>query len=292
MLNSTIWMKLTVHAALPVLEALASLLVDWGAEGVVEAAGQITVYFSPTARKDVESRLRRYCNDLGEPVRWTWGADVGELWRDNWKAHFRPARVSRRLAVCPSWERWTAAEPQVKVIRMDPGLAFGTGTHETTRLCLRLLDETLARTPVSSVLDVGCGSGILSIGARLLGAPQVVALDVDATAVSVARKNARVNGVADGFLILRGDPRALRAAYSLVVANILYQVLAGLAPVLARRVTPGGRLLLSGMLEAELTAAAAVYRRVGFVVDGREIEGEWGALLLRKEQQASPTVPA
>ncbi|NTU59574.1 MAG: hypothetical protein HGA98_00770, partial [Deltaproteobacteria bacterium] len=164
------WEKLTLRASAPVLEALSALLVEWGAGGVLETPGAVAAFYRPEEHERLEVLVARYSADLGEPVSWAWEVTVEEDWWESWKKYFRPAQVSRRLAVCPSWEldRWRPADPTVHVIRMDPGRAFGTGTHETSRLCLRLLDECFEAEPPASVLDVGCGSGILSVGASLL----------------------------------------------------------------------------------------------------------------------------
>ncbi|MEW6487262.1 MAG: 50S ribosomal protein L11 methyltransferase [Thermodesulfobacteriota bacterium] len=278
------WLELRVEGPAPVREALACLLTEWGAGGAVEGPDAVTVYFGPEERAGVEARLGRYAEDLGDPgLRWSW-AEVRPGWEDAWKAFFRPARVSPRLAVCPTWEDWAPGDPNVRVIRLDPGRAFGTGTHETTRLCLALLDDAVGEAPPPAFLDVGCGSGILSIGARLLGVPRAVALDIDGLAVGATLENARANRVAEGVHAVCGDLRCVRGAFPLVAANILYQILLGLAPALAARVAPGGLLLLSGMLAPELPSAAAVYgsRRVGFQVVHQEILGAWGALVLRK----------
>ncbi len=171
----------------------------------------------------------------------------------------------------------------MRVIRLDPGRAFGTGTHETTRLCLGLLDRALSARPGAQVLDVGCGSGILSIGALLLGAGRAVALDIDPLAAQAARENARRNGVADRLRVVAGDLRAVGGAYPLVVANILYQVLLGLAPELSTRVEPGGTLILSGLLTQEAASAETVYGALGLRPETREVEGEWAAVVLRRD---------
>ncbi|MBI5018550.1 MAG: 50S ribosomal protein L11 methyltransferase [Deltaproteobacteria bacterium] len=285
--TAPLWLKLTVAASPPVREALAALLVEWGAGGTVQEPHGVVAYFRPEAREGLEAHLARLAADArtsGEPdPTWRWEGIEEEDWWESWKIHFRPTRVSARLAVCPSWEeaRWDPGDPRVRVIRMDPGRAFGTGTHETTRLCLRLLDECLAAEPAASLLDVGSGSGILSIGARLLGVPTAVAVDVDPIASEATRDNAERAGVG-GILTVCGDLRAIRGRYDLVVANILYQVLLGLAPGIAARTAPGGRLLLSGMLVPELPSAEAVYGRLGLTSERREVDGEWGAVLFRK----------
>lgn len=287
MASAPIWLKVTVSASPALQEALVALLVDWGAGGTVQEQVGLSAYFRPDERESVEAHLGRLAAEAPAadepPPAWTWEGIEEEDWWESWKAFFRPTRVSPRLAVCPSWEEqhFDPGDPEVQVIRMDPGRAFGTGTHETTRLCLRVLDECLAVERAASLLDVGSGSGILSIGARLLGAGQAVAVDVDPIASESTRDNAVRAGVG-GILTVCGDLRAIRGRYDLVVANILYQVLLGLAPGIAARVAPGGRLLLSGMLLAELPSAEAVYGRLGLRVEREETEGEWGAILFRK----------
>lgn len=278
------WVKLSATCTEGVKEALGSYLVEWGAGGTAEVGNALEAYYRPAEREQVEVRLARYAADLAQPLAWAWTPVQEEDWWESWKTHFRPAQVSRRLAVCPSWEagRWAPDDPGVRVIRMDPGRAFGTGTHETSRLCLRLLDECVDQEAAQSLLDVGCGTGILSLGACLLGVSQAVAMDVDPVAAATAKENADINGLADRVLVACADLRAVRGHYPLVVANILYQVLLGLAPALAERVAPGGRLLLSGMLCPEVASAAAVYGRYGLSVEREEAEGEWGALVFRK----------
>jgi ribosomal protein L11 methyltransferase len=284
------WLKLTVFAPGAVLEALSVLLVDWGAEGVEEGEGAISAYYRPAGQDGVEAGLRRLARDLEEgdslpePFVWRWAEVREEDWWESWKAHFRPTRVSPRLAVCPSWEAWSAPEG-VRVLRLDPGRAFGTGTHETTRLCLRLLDEEQERRAPATLLDVGSGSGILSVAGLILGIPRVVAIDIDPVAAGATRDNAVQNGVDAGLLVACGDPRTVRGSYPLVVANILYQALLGLAPVLAERVSGDGRLLLSGMLACELPSARNVYARVGLSAEKESVEGDWGALVLRRASQ-------
>jgi ribosomal protein L11 methyltransferase len=243
----------------------------------------VIAYFPPQDQAAAEAAMAGLAAaSPGTPPTWQWQREEGEPWRDAWKVHFRPALLSTRVAVCPSWIEPPDYGAGVQVLRLDPGRAFGTGTHETTRLCLRLLDRHLARVPASHLLDVGCGSGILSVAAARLGVRRVVALDIDPQAACATRENAAANGVQDRVLAICGELRAIAGTYPVVVANILYQILLGLAPGLAARLAPGGVLLLSGLLEPELGSAARVYGAHGLSELWREVDGEWGALLLQR----------
>jgi ribosomal protein L11 methyltransferase len=173
-------------------------------------------------------------------------------WVRETQAQFQPIRVTKELWIVPSWCR--PVDPAAINIRLDPGLAFGTGSHPTTRLCLRWLAEHLPRG--ASVLDYGCGSGVLAIAAAKLGAGTVSGVDVDAAAIAASRANAQANGVVATFG-LPGESTSTPA--DVVVANILANPLELLAPLLAQRVADGGRIVLSGILESQANAVAAAY---------------------------------
>ena len=179
------------------------------------------------------------------------------------QSQFDPVEITPEFWVVPSWH--TAPEQARTVLRLDPGLAFGTGTHPTTGMCLRWIAQHPGQ---ASVLDYGCGSGILAIGAALCGDGKVVAVDIDPAAVLASQTNA----VANGVHIASGTPELAVGMYNLVVANILATPLKVLAPLLCKHVAPGGRLLLAGILERqceELTQAYAPYCALE-VLDSRE----------------------
>lgn len=173
-------------------------------------------------------------------------------WVQLTQSQFEPIRISGRLWIVPSWHR--APDPDAIVLVLDPGMAFGTGSHPTTRLCL----EWLERSPLSgtTVLDYGCGSGILAIAAARLGAQAVLGVDIDPQAVSASRANAERNAVAATFQDATQD---LRGKFDVVVANILANPLKVLAPAIAGHVRPGGRLALSGILAEQADELIAVY---------------------------------
>ncbi len=202
-------------------------------------------------------------------------------WREAWKRHFTPLRVGRVLIV-PAWMPKAEARPGDVVIRLEPGMAFGTGLHPSTRLALRLLQEHLR--PAARVLDVGTGSGILAIAAALLGAGEVVATDIDPLAVQAAQENAARNRVRDRITVQEGSLPEREPPFDLVVVNILHHVILNLLDQgLWEHVRPGGMLVLSGIvLPHETEVLLAVSARGGRIVD-RVQEEDWVGLAFSRE---------
>jgi ribosomal protein L11 methyltransferase len=198
-------------------------------------------------------------------------------WKDLWKQYFKPFRMTERLTVKPSFEGYTPAAPDEIVIELDPGMAFGTGRHETTALCARLLEAAVR--PGASVLDVGCGSGILSIAAALLGAGEVLGVDLDETAVGVARENIAANGCADRVRVVRGDLLAeLSFEADIAVANLTADLIAALAGGLRAHLKAGGIFIASGILEEKRDRAVSALEAAGFRVAESALAGEWCAI--------------
>lgn len=190
---------------------------------------------------------------------------------------FAPIRISRRLWIVPSWHR--APDPAAINIILDPGLAFGTGSHPTTRLCLRWLERVLRGG--ESVIDYGCGSGVLAISALKLGAARAAGVDIDEQALLAARGNAMQNQADASF---HSAAEAIGAPAQIVIANILAHPLIVLAPVLARLTRPGGRLALAGLLPPQADDVCAAYR-AWFDIDVEEEEEDWTLLSgIRQEQ--------
>jgi ribosomal protein L11 methyltransferase len=208
-----------------------------------------------------------------------------EDWSTSWKVNFKPLRVGRRLLIVPSWER-AEAGPDDIVLSLDPGMAFGTGGHETTRLCLEQLETVLAGRPAAppvSVLDLGTGSGILAMAAARLGAGRVCAVDIDPDAVEVARENLAINGLAERIECSATTLEALDGPFDVILANILAEELVRLASQLTARLARGGVLILSGIL-----AEKEAFVRNGFASQPLAYletarQGEWVAMLYRKD---------
>ncbi|TXD38361.1 50S ribosomal protein L11 methyltransferase [Lujinxingia vulgaris] len=204
-------------------------------------------------------------------------------WETAWMRFFRPVRLSRRVVAGPPWEELETPEDGM-TITIEPGMAFGTGTHETTQLCAAMLDELLDARTSPTVLDVGCGSAILAMLASGLGAGHVVGVDVDATAVEVAKDNLRANGFSDEQIALSTTPLArVEGDFDIVVANILAHILLGMRDALLSHVAPGGDLLLSGIPDFERDRLIEAFSEPGFTLIEHRQRGEWVALHLRRE---------
>ncbi|MEE8370379.1 MAG: 50S ribosomal protein L11 methyltransferase [Dehalococcoidia bacterium] len=219
---------------------------------------------------------------LQQPPRWRRARRLAERsWRDSWKRFFGVQRLGRSLVVKPSWTRYAARGGEI-VIEIDPGLAFGTGQHPTTAMCLRALEEMLR--PGMRLLDLGTGSGILAIAAAKLGAGRVVALDVDPLAVKAARQNSAANGVAtlveasEGTLVEEGGAPD---AFDLIVANISSVAIQRLAPALARALAPGGTIVASGFLEDAVEGLSRAFTEAGLAPDRVLADHAWRAIVAR-----------
>ena len=274
-------------------EAVTNRLWELGAVGVVEEATEgaatLRAFFPPGT--DAEARaaaLREYLGELaalavpGAQARVAVASLPDEPWADAWRAHFRPVPVGRRLLVCPPWELPSRPEERT-VIVIEPGRAFGTGGHGSTRSCLGLLERVLANGRVPCAVDVGCGSGILAIAAAALGVPRVEAIDLDPDAVTATDENAGRNAVGDRVHAAVAAVESWSGAEApLVLANLLAAAHAMLAPALVQLVTPGGSLIAGGLQAHEVPVVAGVFAAEGcWLAEVAEDDG-WAALFLRR----------
>ncbi|MBI4213431.1 MAG: 50S ribosomal protein L11 methyltransferase [Chloroflexi bacterium] len=204
-----------------------------------------------------------------------------EDWATSWKPFFPVVHVGRRTVIVPAWRRYRGKAGDV-IIRLDPGLAFGTGTHPTTRLCLQAM-EALVRSH-SRVLDVGAGSGILAIAAARLGAPSVTAIEIDPQAADAARSNVRLNHLTRRIHVCVGSPDDTGGPWrgrwhDLIVSNVTARVNTRLAPTLVELLDPRGTIIASGILVVDLDAVAEAFGGAGLQVKERLIDEDWGALV-------------
>ncbi len=206
-----------------------------------------------------------------------------EDWAENWKKYYKPFRIGTRLVVKPSWETY-AAKPEDLVVELDPGMAFGTGTHETTGMCMEMLDKHLQSG--MRVMDVGTGSGILAIAAAKLGAEKVLGVDIDPDAVKVAAENVLKNSVERQVRIIQGDlVKGEVMPCELAVANIVADAICMLAGPLTRHLAPGGLFICSGIIREREQDVLDAALKVGYTVADRLTKGEWVALCFANGEQ-------
>lgn len=276
----TRWLALSVDAISPMVsELLVEPLLGLGARGVQEVEGRLITYLPPPA--DPETFVRRAQDVLREAtgldrlaLTWCW-QDHGD-WSVLWRQGLGPRTITERLVISPSWCEAEAPEGAV-VVTIDPGMAFGTAEHETTRGSLRLMDRALS--PGETLLDAGCGSAILAISAARLGAHRVLAVDVDPYACEAARENVAVNDVVDsvGIEAAAVTPDWLygQRPFDGILANIQAAVLVPLLKSFAGALRPGGWWILSGITAEEWPAVSRAAAVLSFGLEDVDAEGEW-----------------
>ena len=294
------WVELSVEAPPEYVEPLSQVFTRYGQGGVAiehrrgdlaDEGGQIpddeTVVLRTYFPLDDKAEERRGHIDLAvRLMAHIWPAlslrekvIEEEEWEHAWKEHFQILHIGKRVVVVPSWREYEPRETEV-IVTLDPGMAFGTGQHPTTRTCLALLEDMVS--PGMDILDVGCGSGILSIVAAKLGAGTVLGIDNDPVAGKVAQSNVIENGVASKARIVEGSLPSLVIkpdSYDIVVANISAKVISDLAGELGSVVREGGRLILSGFLADDEEAVAQRLLEAGCVVEVRHACGDWVSLV-------------
>ncbi|MBE0339648.1 50S ribosomal protein L11 methyltransferase [Paenibacillus sp. 23TSA30-6] len=319
-----LWHEITIHTTEEAVEMISNFLHEAGAGGVsIEESGslnkprdtsygqwydrplndipegQATIkgYFAEEVEMDgiraqIEPRveeLRTFDIDPGE-VRYELKTVNEDDWANAWKQYFKPLRVSGRLTIKPTWEAYEPASEDEKIIELDPGMAFGTGTHPTTSLCLRALESVIKGG--EEVIDVGTGSGILAIGAVQLGAKHVLALDLDPVAVSSARENTHLNGLEDRITIKESDllsvlnasdpTLGIQLPVKLVVANILAEIILLFIDDVYKALEPGGIYIASGIWKNKEEVVENALKAAGFDIAETCRDEDWLAFVARK----------
>ena len=294
--------EFAVWAPVDLAETVAWHVQEWGGQGVVVSElpaegpqpSEVAVkLYRPGTPEDaaafvaeLEGRLAAVqAHFPGTALRVTTRLVPSEDWEHSWKRYWHALEIGERLVIKPSWEAWTG-DPDKLVIALDPAQAFGTGTHPTTQLCLRALEDAVPNYDAPRVLDVGTGSGILAIAAAMLGARHVDACDTDPVAVEATIENATRNGVAGQIAVTVGAIDVLEGQAEVVVANILAEVIAPIAPELAARTKPGGMVIASGIIRARQAMVEEAFEAAGLVVLRIEHQGEWVLVEARKPDMA------
>lgn len=293
----TRWTALRVETPTSLADALASFLIDAGAPGVVTDAGdpgapplppdttRLEAHVAAADAAAVYAALERYLTSLAEidaaagTVRIA-RHDLEPLdWEASFRAHHRPVTIGNRLLVAPPWDVPDAPGREVLVI--EPGMAFGTGQHVTTRTCLEEIEAAVTEGRVATALDVGTGSGVLAAALARLGVPRVVAIDADPAVLPLARATLDANGAAR-VRLAGGTAAAVRIPFDVVVANLLADTLVADAAALAEAVAPAGRLVISGLLDTQVAPVTAAYP--GWRVAAARADERWRTLRLVRER--------
>ncbi|MBI4286862.1 MAG: 50S ribosomal protein L11 methyltransferase [Chloroflexi bacterium] len=291
------WVELRARVEREVADDVAALLAQFGRGGAVteedcsgasdETPKFVTVKAYLPSDRTLRAKKRRLAEALGH-LSLIYSVNLEERllaeedWAEAWKAHFHPLRVGRRLVIRPPWREYAPAEGDI-IIELDPGMAFGTGLHPTTRLCLEALESRLQSG--WEVLDLGTGSGIQALAAALLGAKRVLALDNDPIAVRVARANVKANhlsrkiAVRPGSLPLASASPDRPKAFDLVVANIIAGVIQELARPLVEATKPAGVLIAGGIISEKLAATGETLEQAGAAISDVLAEGDWRTIV-------------
>ncbi|PID16767.1 MULTISPECIES: 50S ribosomal protein L11 methyltransferase [Sporosarcina] len=309
------WSEVSVHTTHEATEAVANILHEAGASGVViedsEEPGKervdqygeiyaldredfpiegviikaylpVTSFINETVENlelEIES-LRQFSLN---PGRFTIGiTEVDEEdWANSWKQYFHPVKISKRFTIVPTWEEYTPVESDELIIELDPGMAFGTGTHPTTVLCLQALEKYLK--PDQVIVDVGTGSGVLAIGAALLGAKHITALDLDEVAVRAAQENVTYNDADDRITVLKGNLLdSIEEPPDMIIANILAEVIMSFSQDAYQLVKPGGLFITSGIIGAKRDEVRNDLMAQGFEILETVLMEDWVAIIARK----------
>ncbi|NMO94847.1 50S ribosomal protein L11 methyltransferase [Paenibacillus lemnae] len=324
-----LWHELTIHTTEEAVEMISNFMHEAGAGGVSieesaitkkkrdtslgqwydeiipfnnipEGQAVIKGYFSEEMNLDsIQNEISPRVQELAD-----FGIRAGDVtyeqrtvdeeeWATAWKQYFKPIRVSERLTIKPTWEDYTVQSQHERIIELDPGMAFGTGAHPTTALCLRTLEGVISGG--EEVIDVGTGSGILSIGAVHLGAASVLALDLDPVAVSSAKENARLNGMDNQITVVESDllsvlknggesgqPLGVTLPVQVVVANILAEVILLFVDDVYAALKPGGVYIASGIYKNKVEIVEQALTAAGFEIADVAREDDWVAFVARK----------
>ncbi len=291
------WIQLRVSTTEEKAEQVSDMLMGWGAQAVSFLDAHDTPIYEPMPGEviywtntvvvglfDAEHPMDKVVKQLQQVSFFKGAADYkleqleDKDWEREWMDNFHPIKFGSRLWVCPSWR--DIPDPTAVNVMLDPGLAFGTGTHPTTALCMQWLDATIA--PQQTVVDFGCGSGILGIAALKLGAKRVIGVDIDPQAIEASLANAKRNNVEGQIELYLPKDQPSNFQADVVVANILAGPLAELKAVISAYVKPGGQLALSGILASQAQSVIAAYSDE-FSFDPIAVQDEWVRLSARKQ---------
>ncbi len=285
------WLEVAIEAAPELSDPLSAFFFDLGATGLVidDFDNQTLKAYLPLNKspEDVQNRISTYLSELSliHPQLPTPVFQLTKMenqdWQKNWRRFFGPVHISSNLLILPVWEDPPPHAEKTHVIRIDPGPAFGTGQHATTKMCLQAMEYLNVKTG-QTLLDVGTGSGILAIYGAKLGFGKIAAIDVDSEAVRWAERNIGLNGLANAITLSGTAIEVIHERFTLVCANLIMGELLRLMPDFSRLVKIGGYLVVSGILREQVQRIEKTLPSAGFLIVQTLFEEEWACMILRK----------
>ena len=301
------WLKIEISAAAELMDALGNFLTETGAQGVfqetlepqspgdfpeAQTCETIKAYFPQNVHTEKRiAAIQKYLESLNEifpgfsaPVLTTEIISDPD-WGEQWKKYFKPIRVSSNIIVKPTWERYAPSSRDI-VIEIDPGMAFGTGQHASTRMCIEALEDIIMKDRTVQdwkVLDVGCGTGILGITAAKLGAQDVICVDIDKKATEIARENAAINHVDDHVRIINKDAMLINEPRNLIIANLTSKLLLKLRQHFTELLLPEGYMIISGIIEQDVRDIEENFSIAQLIQNKVITEKEWVCYVLKKK---------
>lgn len=270
------------------MEIAKSGSLDYADDDFLNSLGEdviIKAYFSEMINKSelvelIREKIQFISNFLNVGYGYMGFTEIDdEDWSTAWKKYYKPIHISERIVIKPSWEDYIKGDNEI-VIELDPGMAFGTGTHETTRLCAQFLEKYVHQN--DNVIDIGCGTGILSIVAAKIGAENIIAVDVDEVAVRVTKENCVLNNVKDQVISSKGVLNDIkRGKYDIIVANIIANVIIDISCLIPYYLKSGGYFITSGIIKERKNEVVDTYLRMGFLCEQIQEMGEWVAIVFK-----------
>lgn len=301
------WLKIEIVLSPDLTDALSNFLMEIGAQGVSQERGELPdgmgfqedilqetlkAYLPHDVRVDNRiDALEAYINDLMQLFpslprpEWSTELVIDADWGEAWKKYFKPLRVTKNIIIKPTWERYSPGGHDI-IIEMDPGMAFGTGQHPSTRMCIQAMEDLILQDRTARgwrVMDVGAGTGILGIAAAKLGAGKVVCVEIDKQAAEISGENVRMNGVEDRVDVIPQDVTTIHEIFDLIVANLTAKMLIKLRPHLISLLRRGGVVVMSGIIEQNREDMEHHFFTEPFVVQRTITEKEWICYVLTKE---------
>ena len=302
------WIEIILTTPSEFVEPLSNFITEWGVDGIIEeeldldsfdatagpaSEAELKAYlpWGPEAKKQI-GFLKKYIKNLSktfpelEKPTFTTNTITDPDWEEQWKKYFKPLKISKNIVIKPTWERYAPLGRDI-VIDIDPGMAFGTGQHPSTRMCIIALEDILTHNRGIQdwkALDVGTGTGILAISCAKLGIKNVVAVDLDSQAIEIASKNISINRVADRIEIINRDISIYKGTFDLIVANLTANALIGLRPHLVRMTKPDGYMILSGIIEQDAATIETIFQSEEIEIHDTLTEKEWVCYVLKKKE--------